>query len=86
MNDLEDIATGDDQYVAIGQVMTGVAPKRLNTILGSCVALMIYHRETGTGGMAHILFPGEGSGNMNSAGPATRHLISEVRGKIQPEC
>lgn len=82
MKCLEEI-NENDQYIAIGQVATGVSPQRMNTLLGSCVALMIYHRETGTGGMAHILLPGD-TNSLNSAIPAARHLIAEVRSKVPP--
>ena len=85
MNGLEDITNDNDQYIAIGQVMIGAAPQRMNTLLGSCVALMIYHRETGTGGMAHILLPGGDTDSLNAAVPATRHLIAELRDKLPPQ-
>ncbi len=73
-----------ERYVGIGQVLTEESPGRLNTILGSCVALMLYDTETRFGGMAHILLPGKGNENLKYADAACSHLVSEVRKRSVP--
>jgi chemotaxis protein CheD len=43
--------------VLIGQVHLTRPPHRLQTVLGSCIGLVIYDQETRLTGMAHVLLP-----------------------------
>jgi chemotaxis protein CheD len=43
--------------VAIGQWAVAAAPGRIQTLLGSCVGVVLYHRAARLGGVAHILLP-----------------------------
>jgi len=66
------------KYIPTGQVGVGTAPEKLSTILGSCIALLIYNKIDQVGGLAHILYSGEGNDNRFSV-TATRCLISEIK-------
>jgi chemotaxis protein CheD len=43
--------------VAIGQWAVAAAPYRIQTLLGSCVGVVLYHRAGKLGGVAHIVLP-----------------------------
>ena len=43
--------------VAIGQWALAVAPIKIQTLLGSCVGVVLYHRAAKLGGVAHIMLP-----------------------------
>ncbi len=64
------VATGDDVISTIG--------------LGSCVAIVIYDRQTRVGGMAHVLLPSEGlsrdkDNRAKFPGTAVPLLLEEMR-------
>jgi len=48
---------GPVQYVQPGQMVLSAEPRTLSTILGSCVAVCLWDRLTGAGGMNHYLLP-----------------------------
>lgn len=48
----------NDRYLEPGDVQFGAAPLRLSTLLGSCVAVTLWHPRRHIGGMCHIQFPG----------------------------
>jgi chemotaxis protein CheD len=48
---------GPVHYVQPGQMVLSAEPRTLSTILGSCVAVCLWDRETGAGGMNHYLLP-----------------------------
>lgn len=43
--------------VAIGQWAVAAAPARLRTLLGSCVGVVLYDRDSKLGGLAHVVLP-----------------------------
>jgi chemotaxis protein CheD len=43
--------------VAIGHWALAAAPARIQTLLGSCVGVVLYHRLAKLGGVAHIVLP-----------------------------
>ena len=43
--------------VAIGQWAIAEAPTKIQTLLGSCVGVILYHRAARLGGVAHIVLP-----------------------------
>ena len=43
--------------VAIGQWAVAAAPTRIRTLLGSCVGVVLYDRDSKIGGVAHIVLP-----------------------------
>lgn len=47
-----------DCYLEPGDFQFGAAPLRLMTILGSCVAVTLWHPRWHVGGMCHIQLPG----------------------------
>lgn len=49
-----------DHNVKIAELKVARKPDRLITILGSCVALCLWEKESGLGGLAHVVLP-EGS-------------------------
>lgn len=46
-----------ETLVGMGQIAAGRAPERMKAVLGSCIALAIYHPRLKTGVMAHIVLP-----------------------------
>ena len=44
-------------YLHAGQVHAAAEPSSLVTVLGSCVAVCLWDREAGVGGMNHFLLP-----------------------------
>jgi chemotaxis protein CheD len=53
--------------VAIGQWAVAAAPGRIQTLLGSCVGVVLYHRAAKLGGVAHIVLP-RARGNVDHPG------------------
>ena len=43
--------------VAIGQWAVAGAPTQIRTLLGSCVGVVLYDRDSKVGGLAHIVLP-----------------------------
>jgi chemotaxis protein CheD len=43
--------------VAIGQWAVAASPSRLRTLLGSCVGVVLYDRNSKVGGLAHVVLP-----------------------------
>jgi chemotaxis protein CheD len=54
---IELIETAQDIAVGMGQVVTAKSPSSLKAILGSCVAIAIYHPRKRIGAMAHVVLP-----------------------------
>ncbi|PNV83395.1 MAG: chemotaxis protein CheD [Sulfurimonas sp.] len=48
---------GNSTFIHVGQLHVDVAPAAISTILGSCVAVCLYDRKSGIGGMNHYLLP-----------------------------
>ncbi len=48
----------NDRYLEPGDFQFGAAPLRLTTLLGSCVAVTLWHPRWRVGGMCHIQLPG----------------------------
>lgn len=48
---------GNSTFIHVGQIHVDVAPASISTILGSCVAVCLYDRKSGIGGMNHYLLP-----------------------------
>lgn len=49
---------GDEVFLHPGEFHFGSAPRRIGTLLGSCVAVTVWHPTRHFGGMCHILLPG----------------------------
>ena len=49
--------TGTAIHLKPGDVHFGPAPGRLGTLLGSCVAVTLWHPRRALGGMCHVVFP-----------------------------
>ena len=47
----------DEVYLQPGQYWFGGGPVRLRTLLGSCVAITLWHPQRRLGGMCHFLLP-----------------------------
>lgn len=45
-------------YLLPGQARVAISPTRFTTILGSCVAVCLFDRRLGVGGLNHFLLPG----------------------------
>lgn len=63
--------------VLIGQVSLTRAPNRLESVLGSCIGLVVYDEISGIAGMAHVLLP-------DSAGRAAGKLPGKYADRALP--
>jgi chemotaxis protein CheD len=73
--------------VAIGQFAVAAAPSRIQTLLGSCVGVVLYHRGARMGGVAHIVLPrapGDGDHPGKYADTAIPALIAEFDKRLGP--
>jgi len=61
-------STGKEIRVLIGQVDLTRAPNRLQSVLGSCIAVVVFDRQERLAGMAHVLLP-DSAGRPASALP-----------------
>jgi chemotaxis protein CheD len=64
-----------------GQMVITTVPSEISTILGSCVSVCLWDRETKQAGMNHFLLPGEKDnpiGNLNQGFAATSRLINSM--------
>lgn len=48
---------GNSTFIHVGQIHIDTAPGAISTVLGSCVAVCLYDRILGMGGMNHYLLP-----------------------------
>lgn len=81
----------DEIFLLPGAFAFGEHALRLRTLLGSCVAIALWHPRRRIGGMCHYLLPGfsGGSASMTDgryAGGAFRLFLSEIaRHRTRPE-
>jgi chemotaxis protein CheD len=54
-------------FVGMGQLMTVAKPARLCSVVGSCIAVCIYHPRFQVGAMAHVVLP-DAVGHVGSEG------------------
>lgn len=69
-------------YLLPGQLHSSAEPCQIKTILGSCVAMCLWDRRRGAGGMNHFLLPSAGEGkpaSLRFADEATRVLLEQLR-------
>lgn len=73
--------------VAIGRWAVAGAPTRIQTLLGSCVAVVLYDRVGRLGGLAHIVLP-DSRGATDHAGKyadtAIPAMLAELRQRSGP--
>ncbi len=75
----------DERTVAIGRLAVAFAPMRLRTLVGSCVALVLYDRTLRLGGIAHIVLPdSRGATDLPAkyADTAVPALLAELRRQV----
>lgn len=56
-------APGSEVHLLAGQLYFGREARRVRTLLGSCVAVVLWHRARRVGGMCHFLLPERPSAN-----------------------
>ena len=69
-------------YLLPGQLFASAEPCQIKTILGSCVAICVWDKRRGAGGMNHFLLPSAGEGKPGSlryGDEATRVLLEQLR-------
>jgi chemotaxis protein CheD len=54
-------------FVGMGQIATAQPPTRLVSVLGSCIAVCVFHPRLKAAGMAHVVLP-ESAGHQGSPG------------------
>ena len=74
--------------MAIGQWALAAAPTKIQTLLGSCVGVVLYHRAAKLGGVAHIVLPAAPA-NADHPGKyadtAIPALIADIDRRLGPE-
>ncbi len=45
------------KFINVGEIYVGIKPTEIITVLGSCIAVCLYDRVEGIGGMNHYLLP-----------------------------
>ena len=58
-----------DVFLQPGDTFVADAQYRLRTLLGSCVAMTLWHRGAAIGGMTHFLLPERGGGPLGPGQP-----------------
>jgi chemotaxis protein CheD len=53
-----------ETYLGIGQVFFGEGHQRVSTLLGSCVAITLWHPQRHLGGMCHFMLPHRPGGSL----------------------
>ncbi len=69
------------RYIHEGELFVSREPIQIATILGSCVAVCLYDKVSGIGGMNHYLLPlwnGEGLKTLKFGNISTDRLIHEM--------
>ncbi|HMG88879.1 MAG TPA: chemotaxis protein CheD [Chryseolinea sp.] len=74
----------EKKYVLGGQLVVAETPMELVTIVGSCVAVCLWDRKTGTAGMNHYMLPSvdDVTNLLNGGKSATRLLIKSMVSKM----
>lgn len=67
-----------DVYLAPGEYSLGQNAKRIKTILGSCIAVTLWHPETQTGGMGHFMLPSRGEKRPGTPGSLDGKYADEL--------
>jgi chemotaxis protein CheD len=70
-----------DIFLQPGEVYFGDAETRIRTVLGSCVAVTLWHRERRIGGMCHFMLPARG----RPAAPDGGNEFNELDGRYGDE-
>jgi chemotaxis protein CheD len=69
-------------YLLPGQLHASAEPCQIKAILGSCVAICLWDKRRGTGGMNHFLLPASREGqpaSLRFGDEATRALLEQLR-------
>jgi chemotaxis protein CheD len=69
-------------YLLPGQLHVSAEPCQIKTILGSCVAICLWDKRRGAGGMNHFLLPKSREGqpaSLRFADDATRVLLEQLQ-------
>ncbi len=67
-----------DIFLQPGEFFWGDATTRIRTILGSCVAICLWHPELCVGGMSHSILPRRKSAELPAAGQEARYVSDAV--------
>lgn len=70
-------------YLRPGDIHFGGGDFEVTTLLGSCVAVTLWHPHRRIGGMCHVVFPNDPSGECDNryAACALRHFMDQVAGR-----
>jgi chemotaxis protein CheD len=61
------VPAGDAVFLLPGEVWFGAGPGELHTLLGSCVAMTLWHSQRRMGGMCHFVVPSRAPGARGDA-------------------
>jgi len=59
------VTTNKDVFLRPGELYFGQSPTRIRTILGSCVAITLWHPKLGLGGMCHYMLSNPNQPNLS---------------------
>jgi len=68
--------------VRMGEIAVATGEGVLRTLLGSCIGLVLYDRQTRAGGLAHIVLP-DSQGRTDQPGKYVDTAIPELIGQIE---
>jgi chemotaxis protein CheD len=78
------IANTTETLVGMGQIAAGAPPQTMKAVVGSCIALALYHPRLRRGAMAHIVLPDSAGRDgapgkfANTAVPRMLELLREL--------
>ncbi len=72
--------TNDNIVLGLGDIYFGQAPRKISTLLGSCVAITLWHSGLRIGGMCHVVVPDLTKLNGDTRYPncAVRSFIKDI--------
>lgn len=76
-----------ETLVGMGQIVSDAAGTRMKAIVGSCIALVLYHPKLKTGAMAHVVLPdsaGRGGTPGKFADTAVPAMLTELAKRGAP--
>jgi chemotaxis protein CheD len=90
MNTPTTIAKSLESLVGMGQIIAGAPPQKMKAVVGSCIALALYHSRLQKGVMAHIVLPdaaGRGGAPGKFADTAVPQMLELLKDwGVPPQC
>ncbi|MDH5230081.1 MAG: chemotaxis protein CheD [Gammaproteobacteria bacterium] len=69
---------GDALYLMVGDIYFGDGYRMLKTLLGSCIAVTLWHKERKLGGMCHIQLPNSHDASEEAKADSNRYADNAI--------